>query len=275
MELARAVTLPDYSVFHYVWRTVNGKGFMRRALGKVMFLNSFFAFYFRAWDQVAVYAFCVMSNHYHMVAELMNEARHMSRWAHSSHTSFAQKINKVFKRRGPVGMSRFKSVIAENTEALMHMMFYNDWNPVVANIVRSPAQYRYSSYRFYAFGEKNEWTKHLTIPHWYTDLADNDAERREIYQELSFAWWELYGDKLKTRKRLAEGGYAGSDRYMQIRENFLRAAANHARRGKWTRMDVNYLAAISLSREPARVQPVVNTTRWKDPIPGPEPPQEA
>ncbi len=270
MELARSVTLPDFSVFHYVWRTVDGKRFMNKAWGKIMFLNSFFAFYFRAWDQVAVYAYCVMSNHYHMVAELISEARHMSRWAHSSHTSFAQKVNRVLKRRGPVGMSRFKSVIAENTEALMHMMFYNDWNPVVAKIVISPAQYRYSSYRFYAFGERNKWTKHLTIPYWYTDLADNDADRQELYRELSYAWWELYGDKLKTRMRLAEGRYAGSDRFMKVREDFLRSAANQARRGKWSRMDVNYMAAISLGRQPDRVKPVVNKTRWKDSVPAPD-----
>lgn len=267
MELARSVTLPDYSAFHYVWRTVNGSKLISATREKVMFLNSFFAFYFRAWDQVAVYAYCVMSNHYHMIAELLNESRHMSRWAHSAHTSFAQKINRRRKRKGPVGMGRFKSVVAEGSEAIMHMMFYNDWNPVVAGMVKSPAQYKYSSYRFYAFGEVNQWTKHLTVPHWYTDLADTDEERQQLYQDLSFAWWELYGDKLKARMRKLQGIPAGTEKYLKNRENFLRMAANQARRGKWSRMEVNYLAAIAVGRQPNPVKPVVNTTRWEDPVP--------
>ena len=267
MELARSVTLPDFSAFHYVWRTVNGARFMDKVKAKVMFLNSFFAFYFRAWDQVAVYAYCVMSNHYHMIAELLNESRHMSRWAHSAHTSFAQKLNRSKRRKGPVGMGRFKSVVAESSEAIMHMMFYSDWNPVVAGLVLSPAQYKYSSYRFYAFGEVNQWSKHLTIPDWYTDLADTVEERQKIYQDLSFAWWELYGDKLKARMRKLQGVPAGTEAYLKKREDFLRKAANQARRGKWSRMEVNYLAAIALGREPNRVRPEVNKTRWKDAVP--------
>ncbi len=40
-----------------------------------------------------------------------------------------------------------------NSELMLQPVFYNDWNPVMAGICQHPADYRFSSYRFYAFGD--------------------------------------------------------------------------------------------------------------------------
>ena len=117
MHIARPLLLPEKSAFHYMWRCINGEFFMETEPMKAMFLNSFFKFMKRARGQVLLYSFCVMSNHFHMAAELLKDSTYMSWWARSGKSSFAQKLNKILGRRGPVGQDRPKTVVVEDKES--------------------------------------------------------------------------------------------------------------------------------------------------------------
>ena len=228
MHIARPLLLPAQAAFHYMWRCINGEFFMKTDNMKAMFLNSFFGFMKRARGQVLLYSFCVMSNHFHMAAELLEDSRSMSWWARSGKSSFAQKLNKILGRRGPVGQDRPKTVVVEDEESLKRLMFYQDWNPVAAGICKHPADYRFSSYRFYAFGEKNKWTSRITVPQWYEDLADTPEERQKCYQVLCEEYWQdkkkLSAEEIEDEELATDEGYGiGAEKFVGNRTRLMRA----------------------------------------------------
>ena len=60
---------------------------------------------------------------------------------------FTQWHNRRTERRGPLWQDRYKSVLVENSEtALRTMAAYIDLNPVRANLVRDPKDYRWCGY---------------------------------------------------------------------------------------------------------------------------------
>ena len=113
------------------------------------------------------------------------------------------------------------TVAVEDQEGLKRVMFYGDWNPVRAGICDHPGDYEFSSYRYYAFGEVNGWTSHLTPPQWYIDLADTPEERQSLYRKLCD---EYHRDKMLPERADVEDRTAfGSSRFMDHRDRFLRA----------------------------------------------------
>ena len=59
---------------------------------------------------------------------------------------FSRWFNKHRERRGTLWMSRFKSVLVEDGEALRTMALYIDLNPVRAGLVEDPKDYRWTGY---------------------------------------------------------------------------------------------------------------------------------
>ena len=87
----------------------------------------------------------------------------------------------------------------------------------------------FSSYRYYAFGEVNGWTSHLTPPQWYIDLADTPEERQSLYRKLCD---EYHRDKMLPERADVEDRTAfGSSRFMDHRDRFLRAVMARIRDG--------------------------------------------
>lgn len=182
MRLPRHFSLPPGSIFHFMWRAINGEYFLQDDAMKRLFLNRFFKFFKRTKGAVAVYSFAVMSNHFHMAGKLRDDCVPLSEWARSAHSSIGLCLNKIFNRRGPVAQDRPKTRVAEDQGALKRLMFYIDWNPVRAGLCAHPADYKFSTYRFYAFGEVNPWTAELTPPDWYVQLAGTPGKRQARYR---------------------------------------------------------------------------------------------
>jgi putative transposase len=242
MRVARHLQLPANSAFHYMWRCINGERFMDSGDMKERFMDSFFKFFKRARGKVLVFSFCVMSNHFHMAAELLSKSRYLSLWARAGNSSFAQKVNRLLKRRGPVGQDRPKTVVAEDAEAIKRIMFYHDWNPVEAGIVSHPREYRYSSYNYYAHGQESPWTKHLTEPQWYRNLAATPEERQDTYRELSEAYWADKQARLK--KKAADNGWGiGSERFVGNRTRLMKGIKRLQRRRDYPRKELTRMAA--------------------------------
>ena len=208
---------------------------------KEKYLDSLFGFFKRARGKVLVYSFCVMSNHFHMAAELLATAKYLSLWARAANSSFAQKLNRILKRRGPVGQDRPKTVVAEDAEALKRIMFYHDWNPVEAGMVNHPREYEFSSYNYYAHGQQNRWTKRLTQPQWYVDLGDTPAARQAAYRELCDAYWSDKQARL-AKKAADEGWGIGSEKFVSNRTRLMTSLRRQQRRGAIPRRQLTEMA---------------------------------
>ena len=253
MRVPRKYVLPPESIFHFMWRCINGEFMLQPAEVKRRYLDTRFRFLKRARGKVRVHSFCVMDNHGHECATLIAGSEHMSNWTRSAHSSFCRWLNIRLKRRGPVAQDRPNTVAVEDQEGLKRAMFYGDWNPVRVGICSHPSEYPFSSHRLYAFGEVNPWTAHLTLPQWYLDLGDTPEERQALYREHCD---QYYRDELLPTADDVETGYAfGSPRFTEHREKFLRGAMARIRDGRIPRKTLDRWVLSHLARHVRSTRP--------------------
>ena len=63
--------------------------------------------------------------------------------------SYTRYFNEKIKRKGPLWEGRFKKVLVNSDEQLLHLTRYVHLNPVSAGIVEKPEDWPCSSYREY------------------------------------------------------------------------------------------------------------------------------
>jgi hypothetical protein len=68
----------------------------------------------------------------------------------------------------------------------MRVHFYIEANPIRAKMVKLEKlrYFFWNSYRFYAFGERDEYTDFIDPPGWYLALGSGPEERQKIYRKL-------------------------------------------------------------------------------------------
>lgn len=92
-----------------------------------------------------LYAYCLMGNHYHLLVETPDP--NLSRGMRRLNGVYTQRFNRHHGRVGHVLQGRFNSIIVERERYLLELARYIALNPVRAGIVRSPGDWRWSSYR--------------------------------------------------------------------------------------------------------------------------------
>ncbi|MBU1147498.1 MAG: transposase [Candidatus Omnitrophica bacterium] len=94
-----------------------------------------------------VYAYVLMSNHYHLLIETTQA--NLSRIMHNINSSYTTYHNVKYKRAGHLFQGRYKSIVVEKESYYLELSRYIHLNPVRAKVVGSPEEYRWSSYRGY------------------------------------------------------------------------------------------------------------------------------
>lgn len=174
-RLRRIKVVGEDAYYHVISRTV-GKQYYLGEVEKEKLFNYIFLFsrlYF-----VKVIGYCIMDNHFHLLIKSESDSKYsdedvlkrlcefynrdemvykdklkeyrkklsdISEYVKSIKQSFSQWYNRVNNRSGYFWGDRFKSVLVESGEALKNMLIYIDLNPVRANIVIKPEEYRWSS----------------------------------------------------------------------------------------------------------------------------------
>ncbi len=88
--------------------------------------------------------YVIMDNHYHLVLR-MNETS-ISKIMWRVNMRYSVYFNKKYDRTGTIFGSRYKSVSIKSTRQFMTVIQYNSLNPVKANIVMQPEQYKWSAH---------------------------------------------------------------------------------------------------------------------------------
>jgi len=63
--------------------------------------------------------------------------------------SYTRYFNVKTRRKGPLWESRFKSVLVDTDEQLIHLTRYIHLNPVTAYLINKPQEWKFSSYGEY------------------------------------------------------------------------------------------------------------------------------
>jgi putative transposase len=127
-----------------------------------------------------VHAYVLMTNHVHL---LMTPARidSISLAMQSIGRRYVQTINKDFCRTGTLWESRHKASLVDKENYLLACMRYIELNPVRANMVSDPQEYRWTSYRSNAL---NEFDKLVNCHEVYNSLGGDMDERVRAYRLL-------------------------------------------------------------------------------------------
>jgi len=177
--------------------------------------------------KVAVHAYVLMTNHTHLLMTPEDE-QGISCVMQSLGRRYVQYINKTYRRTGTLWGSRHKASVVDAEDYLLHCYRYIELNPVRAGMVEHPGDYRWSSYRYHAYGEQNDLIQdHLLYHHI---AADNDT-RRACYRELFSAGLDR---QLLHEIRTAAifSMPLGNDRFKLQIERALDKSIGYARRGR-------------------------------------------
>jgi putative transposase len=101
---------------------------------------------FKAHYDVAVYAWCLMTNHVHLVLCPRTRGGAISALMRRVSARQARYVNRLERRTGTLWGGRFRCSVVDTDEYLLACMRYVDLNPVRAGLCCHPGEYRWSSY---------------------------------------------------------------------------------------------------------------------------------
>ena len=164
----------------------------------------------------AIHAYVLMTNHVHLLMTPLSKDG-ASRCMQMLGNKYVRYINGAYRRTGTLWEGRFKSALIDSDHYLLTCYRYIELNPVRANMVLLPGDYRWSSYHYNALGQADALVK----PHsGYVDLGQGDTERRQLYLGL----FDNCIDKEKLlliRKSTQSGAIIGGDVFKEKIEAVL------------------------------------------------------
>ena len=157
-----------------------------------------------------IHAYVLMTNHVHLLVTPL-KAESVGLLMKQLGQRYVQYINRSYRRSGTLWEGRFKSCVAEDDVYVLGCYRYIELNPVRADMVEHPAEYRWSSYRANAQSEKST----LLTPHQqYVDLASNGEQRTMAYRDLFR--YQMEPGLVDEIRKATNGNYAlGSDLFKE------------------------------------------------------------
>jgi len=128
----------------------------------------------------SVHAYVLMTNHVHMLVT-PDTREGVSLMIKNLSQRYVQYINRAYERSGTLWEGRFRSCLTLSDSYALACYRYIELNPVRANMVELPIDYRWSSYSANAEGRANS----LVTPHSvYLALGTDNLARRRRYRAL-------------------------------------------------------------------------------------------
>jgi len=166
--------------------------------GPIFFEPENYSFFLRRLRQfiadgtAEIIAYCLMPNHYHMLVHVCTDG--FSALMQRLGMSYANAINKRYRRIGPLFQGRFQAKVVAKDEYLLHLSRYIHLNPVRAGLVTKAEEWPYSSYAdFIGLGERT-----LVQPGIILEQLTREGSPPE--------------DARRTYKRFVEGWSGADDR---------------------------------------------------------------
>ena len=206
----RKVPLITNYVYHIFTRSIDKKVVFKDDIDYIRFIETIkyyiyetlpfnFAAYFRLKNKddfiskydlnnrkvvVHIIAYCLMPTHIHLVLnQLIDNGIFL--FLRKLLDSYTRYYNIKYNRGGPLWQGRFKSVLVESNEQLLHLTRYVHLNPTTAGIVKNPEDWPYSSYLEYLNKSDDKMCNYIE----YLDIDMKDYkefvdERKDYQREL-------------------------------------------------------------------------------------------
>lgn len=128
----------------------------------------------------ALHAYVLMTNHVHLLVTPESETG-IAKLMQAVGRRYVQYINRSYKRTGSLWEGRYKSCLIQAETYLLTCMRYIELNPVRADMVKDPGQYRWSSYRHNGLGQADS---RITPHPLYLAIGQDAADRQAAYRAV-------------------------------------------------------------------------------------------
>lgn len=180
---------------------------------------------FKVEFDVKVYAFCLMTNHVHLILQPGNVAATMSLLMKRLAGRHARRLNVLNGRTGSAWEGRFKCSPIDSDRYLLACSRYVELNPVRAGIVGRPDDFAWSSYRAKLGMARCDW---LDADPCFLALGATIEQRRRRYRE--FVHQGISAQELATiRSAVQRNQPTASELHLQDPRNPLGAFAKRPR----------------------------------------------
>jgi REP element-mobilizing transposase RayT len=225
MRLARHLVLKPHSYFHMMWRAHNREYIMQSHAEKLRYLRAVRDDYMKKCkkEHFVLHGYTIMSNHAHVNGQTNDDHKPYSEHMRRAHSRFGYSYNRRHHRLGAVAHDR-PTIKASQEEAYsIQVMLYDHFNPVRAHLIPHPTHVKwklFSSARYMAYGEENEFTCMVTLPGWYLKLGKNPEQRQRKYRQMLDRFQVGEGSKPDPKK--TRGNFIGGDLWVEAMRNQVR-----------------------------------------------------
>jgi len=127
-----------------------------------------------------IHAYVLMTNHVHLLVTPAGK-ENLSIMMQSLGRHYVSYINRLYRRSGTLWEGRFKSALIDSERYLLTCSRYIELNPVRAEMVKGPGEYRWSSYRANGLGRNDDLVKPHSL---YEQLGNTKESRQKAYRGL-------------------------------------------------------------------------------------------
>ena len=175
----------------------------------------------------AIQTYVLMTNHIHLLLTPQDKDS-VSRMMQYIGRRYVPYVNQTYGTSGSIWEGRYKASLIHDEQYLLTCMRYIELNPVRANMINNPSQYRWSSYRCNAQGKDNRL---ITSHDLYKRLGRTMKDRCEAYKELFKAHVDK-DDLNDIRSALQTGTPLGNEYFKEKIEKKLKTRVGQNRRGR-------------------------------------------
>lgn len=181
-----------------------------------------------------VHAYVLMTNHVHILLTPEKEDS-VKLLMKNLGQRYVQHINRTYRRSGTLWEGRYRSCLAQSEDYVLACYRYIELNPVRADMVNHPRDYKWSSYKVNA-----EKKSKLIRPHdQYLKLDHRELERRKAYRGLFKAHIDHPLDK--EIRVATNGNYVlGNERFQEQITKALGRRVTKAKSGRPSRKGLNH-----------------------------------
>jgi len=102
-----------------------------------------------------LYAYVLMSNHFHLLLEVGRQP--LGTFMHALLTGHARYFNERWGEAGHLFQGPYQAIVCEREAHLLELVRYLHLNPVRAGLCADPAEWQWSSHRYYLGAGGGEW----------------------------------------------------------------------------------------------------------------------
>src|SRR3989338_3876377 len=170
--------LPETGYFHIITRGNNRQDVFHEA-------EDFEKYRWILWEVKQIHPYdlfhyCLMTNHVHLLLGT-HQDQPLSMIMKKINLRYVQYYRKKYRYCGHFWQDRFKSLLVGKDNYLLECAAYIELNPLKAGLEKEAGGYEYTSYRYYAFGDKEPL---LTENPLYGEFGKTVEEKRLRYREF-------------------------------------------------------------------------------------------